>query len=930
MRETMNAMKPHCLAKALYDNIAETPEELAFRRGDVLTILEKDTNGLEGWWLCGLRGKQGIAPGNRLKPLMGMQESSIYDAPPSQKGKEETQQQTQWNRRSWDVLPDKIVTPHKIGEVYVYDQPNKGYQDYDVPPSRYFPSAAGQDGSQDSEGNYSVPNSISPEEPTYSIPPSRGNDSLYSTPSSLPTSKRLSPERDVYDRPTNQGVSPNAMLDVYDRPNPSSNRSSTISMLSTGSTNCSSEASSAQQSGSARSSTDISYHDLYDIPPHDPRGTMKKSNSEPLLDIYDSPPSKKQGEQLQMEYNDYDHPPPVEEGIYSTPPPPKAVKGNLNKANSILESERTSISVSKVKDLYDSSTLKKENSLEDIYATTPRNTPVKQHKLQSQSVHDPNHVYDVPPQVTKDTETTSNVTRLSRNSAECLDMQFARLSTGSDDSKGSGLDIGSVTYEELPLDLDAAMELLLRLQQDVHKATTRLLSFVSSTWRTKEKLEPRIYDVKLACMGVKTSLQEFLDFAQGALANSAKVSDKTLAKKLHTQLTPLQGAMVSISAAMKNLDTLQWQVAKLVSTEEASGDSLGQIVSSSKELSSDVRKLGSFIQGNSTLLFKRLGGEQGVMEPAERDDSGKFKQVGRPLPPVPFTGSKDMSPLSPPGKSPGPKPPLKPKPKVAGKPDMQGRPLPPPPPPSSTPPHRPHSQQDQSPLKAVAGLKAHKLPSQGSMDESGKFLEDYDYVHLESAEVREQRQQQEQFLEELAEEKKRDFTPKQKAQIQLLEKEVQREIDTDITKFKEERSTSQFETRLDPNDKQLLLFYAEQVMSHSSLLTNAIDAFLGGIEYNQPPKVFIAHSKFVVLGAHKLVYIGDTLHRNVMSTDIRNKIMHCANYLCDCLKATVTATKTAALQYPSLTAVQEMVDRVVDVSHAAHELKLVITQAAAL
>lgn len=45
-------------AKAIYDNIAECPDELAFKRGDLLTVIEQDTDGLEGWWLCTLRGRQ--------------------------------------------------------------------------------------------------------------------------------------------------------------------------------------------------------------------------------------------------------------------------------------------------------------------------------------------------------------------------------------------------------------------------------------------------------------------------------------------------------------------------------------------------------------------------------------------------------------------------------------------------------------------------------------------------------------------------------------------------------------------------------------------------------------------------------------------------------------------------------------------------------
>lgn len=48
----------HPVAKALYDNVAEAPDELAFRKGDVLAVLEQNTAGLEGWWLCYHRGRQ--------------------------------------------------------------------------------------------------------------------------------------------------------------------------------------------------------------------------------------------------------------------------------------------------------------------------------------------------------------------------------------------------------------------------------------------------------------------------------------------------------------------------------------------------------------------------------------------------------------------------------------------------------------------------------------------------------------------------------------------------------------------------------------------------------------------------------------------------------------------------------------------------------
>lgn len=133
---------------------------------------------------------------------------------------------------------------------------------------------------------------------------------------------------------------------------------------------------------------------------------------------------------------------------------------------------------------------------------------------------------------------------------------------------------------------------------------------------------------------------------------------------------------------------------------------------------------------------------------------------------------------------------------------------------------------------------------------------------------------------------------------------------------------------LDPDDKQVLTFYAAQAVTHHTHLTHAIDAFLQTVEHNQPPKVFLAHDKFVVLSAHKLVHIGDTVHRNVVQAEIRTRVLNCANALSDALATSVAKTKHAAQQFPSVTAVQEMVDSVVDISHLARDLKLSLVQAA--
>ncbi|KAG7462162.1 hypothetical protein MATL_G00199490 [Megalops atlanticus] len=70
------------LAKALFDNVAESAEELAFRKGDILMVLEQDSSG-PGWWLCSLHGRQGIAPANRLRLLNTSQPCPAPSADPA-------------------------------------------------------------------------------------------------------------------------------------------------------------------------------------------------------------------------------------------------------------------------------------------------------------------------------------------------------------------------------------------------------------------------------------------------------------------------------------------------------------------------------------------------------------------------------------------------------------------------------------------------------------------------------------------------------------------------------------------------------------------------------------------------------------------------------------------------------------------------------
>lgn len=181
-------------------------------------------------------------------------------------------------------------------------------------------------------------------------------------------------------------------------------------------------------------------------------------------------------------------------------------------------------------------------------------------------------------------------------------------------------------------------------------------------------------------------------------------------------------------------------------------------------------------------------------------------------------------------------------------------------------------------------------------------------------------------------------------QFKQLEQEVIKPVENDITQWiphqhstgssspSDSSSTSSVGggAQLCGRDRQLLGFYAEQCEQHFVTLLNAVDAFFGCVAAGQPPRIFVAHAKFVILSAHKLVFIGDTLSRQASAPDVANHVMDSSNVLCEMLKTVVGSTKMAALHYPNTAAVQEMVDRVTDLSHRAQQFKVQLLQMAAL
>ncbi|EDO49333.1 predicted protein, partial [Nematostella vectensis] len=101
------------------------------------------------------------------------------------------------------------------------------------------------------------------------------------------------------------------------------------------------------------------------------------------------------------------------------------------------------------------------------------------------------------------------------------------------------------------------------------------------------------------------------------------------------------------------------------------------------------------------------------------------------------------------------------------------------------------------------------------------------------------------------------------------------------------------------SDKELLEFYKYEIDAQLFVLNEAMRGLFNSVESGQPPKTFVSNSKFVVLSAHKFIYIGDTLHRKIHHDKLGIDITSATTRLSECVKTLVHATKMAALQYPA-------------------------------
>ncbi|XP_030650243.1 breast cancer anti-estrogen resistance protein 1 isoform X1 [Chanos chanos] len=935
------------LAKALYDNVAESPDELSFRKGDIMTVLERDTQGLDGWWLCSLHGRQGIVPGNRLKILVGM-----YDKQQHQ-GQQGQQQQQQQQTSQPSPAQSTLTIPQSA-----YSKPSPSTQYTDMHPAFSSSSPAGP----------STPNSH------YMLPPTLGKpspSSLYQVPTGPqgpqgppktpaltqkqsnpaqyhPTGQDIyqvppsmsAPGQDIYQVPPPAG-GPSAGQDIYQVP-PSMNQTQDIYQIPPSIEKRSWDSSKPMgkvvvptrvgqvyvygPGNTEQDEYDVPRHlppsqDIYDVPPtraqysqqvyDTPPMAMKGPPSRDPQEIYDTPPNADKSQSLSQQV--YDFPPsvskdvpdiPIREETYDVPPHFAKMKSPDNQNQSQLCQGPGGSEPFIPEDVYDVPppplTGKRQLEGQEIYdipASLRKGGPHDQHlgdvydfpRERSTGDESGDYVYDVPPQVVRDAA-----------AAEELTVSFKRLSASSTGStrsnlSNSSLDMVPVRESSVPgqgvpsrlliLDLEQAMERLSRLQQAVESSVSLLMSFISGNWRSPTQMEANLPAIRQAADRVRAAVRDLLEFARGAVANAAQATDRTLQAKLGKQVQKMEEAFQGLVKHSQGLDALGWAPSALLAPPAGSGgDDLDKLVMCARGVPDDTKQLASFLHGNASLLFKRTNKQQ------------------LPLPPLPhsadtlsqLTNNNNISAYQ------------------TGTPEranIQSRPLP-------------------SPPKFTAEEETPDRPYETT--EEG-WMEDYDYVHLQGKEEFEKNQRELLAKGNITRQHKTQLEQQQLKQFERLEQEVTRPINNDISGWTPPpHYPHTTRSKLSTGDRQLLLFYFEQCESNITTLTNAIDAFYSSINNNQPPKIFVAHSKFVILSAHKLVFIGDTLSRQAKSPEVRARVAQHSNTLCDKLKDIVVSTKTAALQYPSPGAARDMTERVRELAGCTQQFRMALSQLIAM
>ncbi|XP_039092804.1 cas scaffolding protein family member 4 isoform X1 [Hyaena hyaena] len=585
--EIMDGAPRALLARALYDNHPDCSYELAFCRGDILTILEQNVPESEGWWKCLLHGRQGLAPANRLQLLP----EAPADRPCALflKGLEEA---LTTSEETYQV--PTLLMPQAPGPVYEH---MKSWVEGPLPTTAQvyeFPDLP-------SRARIVCEKTLSlPKQALFTVP--RPRASLPALPSG------------VYDVPT-QGRGPLMPKEpekqqLYDVP--ASPKRAGLGPL-------------ASQLGgqSAPLTSAITLrHGGYNTLP-----SPQKSEW-----IYDTPVSPEKANTRNASLSSFvgrsaPHTPPTYTYGIHCPPDSRArsLDPHLHK-NVPMQKKLSLPEIPTYKCLAPRDTFPLD---EGVGYKVPSSFLIPQGEQQNTK---PN-IYDIPKATPSGPRAQNELGRAdgaSENGTDRGSSWLSRqppslspepdsLSVSSSDSRASIVSSCSSTStdssssacseesgRELCLDLDLARETVAALQHKVASSVASLMLFVSRKWRFRDYLEANISGIRRAADHVEESLRAFLDFARAVRGTACNLSDTNLQARIRDQLQTISNCYQVLLGTKESLDGCNWSLEVLVTDKvQNSPDDLERFVMAARMVPEDVKRFASIVIANGKLLFRQ-------------------------------------------------------------------------------------------------------------------------------------------------------------------------------------------------------------------------------------------------------------------------------------------------------------------------------------
>lgn len=600
------------LAKALFDNTAECADELAFRKGDIVTVMDQNVAGTSGWWMCSLYGRHGLAPANRLKllPQTGPPAGSLSLSTEKPKLAQAKPDDSMQNIYQIPSMPRPASSPAYEQMDAIYKVPSTPLSASKSPiPSTLKHSPAGPEGNKPSFFNMAS----SPKGEVYDVPNQARRASLFHEPTTpreisrkhslsdlekrsdtLETPRCSSPgDCYVYAVPPPLPQDPN-----YDIPVPSATESQQKMI-----------------GGYSTLPNPRKPEWIYDVPV----GPEKQS---PPQNSYGTMPFKAVCRQL------YDtlpaHAVPIQIGI------PTSSLYDIPKPSS-LEIHSPPKVLPRVP-LYDRPPTQRISE-ESVYAVPPQeepfprvfNDPLSNHKPlecrgDSSSAKELKRVRllrmrqflactsfrELPGsgELLVQEDEQGKTSRLSTAESQ-------RISTASSSSTSScdSLALSSSSPEplrEVMLSQDEACRKLLDLQDFVCRAVPKLMEFVSSNWRCKEHLEKHLTEIKEAAEGIACSLTCFLNFTLDVKGNASRLTDANLQTRLYKQLSVVENSGVILQQTVSDLNMAGWPLNTLCQDpgQGQMPDQLERFVMVARTVPEDIKRLVSIVNANGKLLFR--------------------------------------------------------------------------------------------------------------------------------------------------------------------------------------------------------------------------------------------------------------------------------------------------------------------------------------